>query len=561
MNRHSVLSDLGRLPAFLGRRTVKYLVFGLLNGLALFFIELSFGYGLQAFLVAIGVLKREAAFIPLWIPKTGLGQVLSFVTAVGVARGFFQWLQVYLSQGVSEAQKLQQRRRVVDWVFASQSVSTTEATTLFNDHAASAGEAAMNLHRLTVVLVSSTLLWAYLFHLSPRPTLVATAASVVVALLASRIDRRIAAIGSVAMGEARATLGGVLESIRNLVLIQIYGTQEQESRKIHRSLENSFTNLMRFTRLLGIKFILPQLIGVFLISIITYVSLRGGDIAPSLLVTYFYLFVRLAQSLAEASVQATSLAFHWPRLTYLFQWWKQHGESLADSVARPGVPLTEPVGWELQGTGFRYPEAQCSVFSDLSFKLQPRETLVICGPSGAGKSTLIFLMLGLSRPDRGEVFLVRADGEKLPLKQNQARLLASVGYVGPESFMLEGSIRSNLLYGLSYLPTDEQLWGALNCAECQFVSNLPRRLDHPITEQGQGLSAGQKQRLALARALLRKPKVLVLDEATANLDRQTEERLVATLGRLKNTMTIIAATHRQPLLAIADQRVELSAET
>ena len=94
---------------------------------------------------------------------------------------------------------------------------------------------------------------------------------------------------------------------------------------------------------------------------------------------------------------------------------------------------------------------------------------------------------------------------------------------------------------------------ALNLANCAFVSRLDKGLEHGLTEQGEGLSAGQKQRLALARALLRKPNVLILDEATSNLDIHSEESLVKTFEQLKGKVTIIAVTHREALLRIADQ--------
>jgi len=146
------------------------------------------------------------------------------------------------------------------------------------------------------------------------------------------------------------------------------------------------------------------------------------------------------------------------------------------------------------------------------------------------------------------------------MQVSRAKLLQTVGYVGPEPFLFDGTIRENLLYALSgRLPDDAQIFAAMDKAECGFVRELSLGLDHPLTEQGLGLSAGQKQRLGLARALLRDPKVLVLDEATANLDFETERRLVETLGDLKGRMTLLIVTHRPALRAIGDLCLELSA--
>jgi len=159
-------------------------------------------------------------------------------------------------------------------------------------------------------------------------------------------------------------------------------------------------------------------------------------------------------------------------------------------------------------------------------------------------------------PLDGRIDLV-VDGSRAALAGCRPRLMPMVGYVGAESFLVDGTIRENLLYGVPGAPNDAELANALRKAECGFIDDLPKGLEHRLTDQGAGLSSGQKQRLSLARALLRRPKVLVLDEATANLDVATEERLVDTLAQLKSRMTIVAVTHRQALLRLADQVLTL----
>jgi ABC-type bacteriocin/lantibiotic exporter with double-glycine peptidase domain len=125
--------------------------------------------------------------------------------------------------------------------------------------------------------------------------------------------------------------------------------------------------------------------------------------------------------------------------------------------------------------------------------------------------------------------------------------------------IISGTVRDNLLYGnATHLIEESDFDEALKLSGCSFVKNLPGNLSYELTEQGEGLSAGQKQRLALARALLRKPKVLILDEATSNLDAATESALVDTLIELKSYITIVAVTHRDALLKIADHHLTLN---
>jgi ABC-type bacteriocin/lantibiotic exporter with double-glycine peptidase domain len=160
------------------------------------------------------------------------------------------------------------------------------------------------------------------------------------------------------------------------------------------------------------------------------------------------------------------------------------------------------------------------------------------------------------KPERGTIHLL-VEGRETELAARHDSLLASAAYVGPDPFVVPGTIRDFLAFGRAEPLADSDAFVALRRAHCEFVEALPRGLDHELSEQGGGLSAGQKQRLALARALLRRPRVLFLDEATANLDVEAERVIVRTLNELKSEMTIIAVTHRQALLEIADQVIEI----
>ena len=133
-----------------------------------------------------------------------------------------------------------------------------------------------------------------------------------------------------------------------------------------------------------------------------------------------------------------------------------------------------------------------------------------------------------------------------------------MGYVGAEAYLIAGTLADNLCYGLTHTPSDAELWHALGQARLESVVRaLPDGLAHRIREDGAGLSAGEKQRLALARALLAKPGLLVLDEASANLDEATEAELTESLRALRGTVTVLVVSHRPQLLAHADQRLEL----
>ena len=134
-----------------------------------------------------------------------------------------------------------------------------------------------------------------------------------------------------------------------------------------------------------------------------------------------------------------------------------------------------------------------------------------------------------------------------------------IGFVSAEPLLIEGSIKDNIRYGLKFEPTDQEYEQVLQAASMtEFIKELPDGLEHKINESGAGLSAGQKQRLGLARALIRKPVLLILDEISANLDVATEKEIAESILRYKNT-TVIIVSHRPEALKHVDRVIDLTA--
>ena len=194
------------------------------------------------------------------------------------------------------------------------------------------------------------------------------------------------------------------------------------------------------------------------------------------------------------------------------------------------------------------------LFKDISFSMKDNKTLVIKGASGSGKSTLLMLLIGVLRSNKG---LINWGGFNID-EINSDVFRENIGYVGPEPYIIKGTVIENLCYGLDTLPKQHEIINACELANVNiFLNNLPKEYDTILTEQGEGLSMGQKQRLGLARALLRKPKLLVLDEITANLDSDTEKLIVSNLQSIKNDISLIVATHSNAFDTISDLIIDL----
>lgn len=200
-----------------------------------------------------------------------------------------------------------------------------------------------------------------------------------------------------------------------------------------------------------------------------------------------------------------------------------------------------------QDVSFSYGSIPTVQHIDLEAK--PGQTIALVGPTGAGKSTLINLLTRFYEYSEG---VITIDG--IPVHElNKNSLRQQIGYVTQESFMFNGTVRENLRIGRRDA-TDEQLWDVLKSANAvEFVKRLPKELDTHVGERGVKLSVGEKQRLSIARALLRNPPILLLDEATASVDTETERQIQAALDRLMEGRTSFVIAHRLSTVRHADR--------
>lgn len=185
---------------------------------------------------------------------------------------------------------------------------------------------------------------------------------------------------------------------------------------------------------------------------------------------------------------------------------------------------------------FRYGREGVFGLHDLSFQIAPGEKVAIMGPTGAGKSTLVRLLLGLYRPEHGEITYDGYRVEEIGL----LRLRQSIGVVLQDCFLLSGTIRENIALHQPDLPLAQVMAAAQHAAIHDEILRLPMGYETRVGEGGSGLSGGQRQRIALARALAIKPAILILDEATSHLDTPTEQRIQRALAALQVTQVIIA---------------------
>lgn len=208
---------------------------------------------------------------------------------------------------------------------------------------------------------------------------------------------------------------------------------------------------------------------------------------------------------------------------------------------------------EFRDVSFTYPRQSSPSLRHVSFRIEPGERVGIIGRSGSGKSTLARLLLGLYQPEEGAVLLDGVDIKQI----DPAELRRRVGLVPQDGVLFYGTVRENIVFGLPMVEDAAILRAAEMAGVAEFVDLHPLGYDMPVGERGEGLSGGQRQAVIIARALLRDPPVMVMDEPSNSMDVMSESRLVQRLREGLAARTFVLITHRSSLLALVDRLILL----
>ena len=251
-------------------------------------------------------------------------------------------------------------------------------------------------------------------------------------------------------------------------------------------------------------------------------------------------------------------------LNQMFQAGRAAGERVFDILDAP-VEIGEKPGAsvlsgrvrgevEYRDVGFEY-RTELSVLEDINIHARPGETIALVGPTGAGKSTIVNLLPRFYDVTQGQILIDGHDIRAVTLES----LRKQIGIVSQEAFLFNGTIRENILYG-RLDAREEEMIEAAQAANChEFIMRLPEKYDSHVGERGVKLSVGEKQRVSIARALLKDPPILILDEATASVDTATEKLIQEALERLMAHRTSFVIAHRLSTVRNADQILVLKA--
>ena len=261
-------------------------------------------------------------------------------------------------------------------------------------------------------------------------------------------------------------------------------------------------------------------------------------------------FLQLVNKIQTPARNLTKLA---PAFVGVFTAAERLIELLEEPLEPQGEPqrMDAPCGLLLKDVTYRYEDGTRNVIDNLSFDFAPGTCTAILGETGAGKTTIVRMLLALARPTSGNIYIYN----KVETCELTSLMRCNFVYVPQGNTLMSGTIRDNLLLGKPDA-TESEMWEVLSRSCADFVKALPLGLDTKCGEQGGGLSEGQAQRIAIARALLRKGSIMIFDEATSALDADTECRLLESLLH-DNRHTVIFITHRPAVLEYCTQTLRL----
>lgn len=393
--------------------------------------------------------------------------------------------------------------------------------------------------------------------LSAKLTIFVLLCGFIYVFVTRKFVKRIREIGILTSEIARIYLGGISDQLNGIKDIKINNLEESNLLWLDSITKKSENEQKEYMNLRNSSEVWSKILSAVFISIIIYVSVRMFRAQWEQLLLIVLVFFRLWPRLTSIQFSVNQIASNIPAFKELAELEKECKEAQELEVIKHfenTEPLVFKQGIECRNVFFRY-DTKESIYTlhDINLHIPVNATTAIVGPSGAGKSTLIDILLGLLHPEKGQVLI---DGTPLNF-DNVLALRQSASCVPQAPFLFNASIRDNMLLTKPNA-TETDLWEALEfSAAAEFVKKLPNGLDTIVGDRGIRVSGGERQRLVLARAILRKPFILVLDEATSSLDIENETKIQKVLDNLKGMMTVIIVAHRLTTIRNADQVIVL----
>jgi len=391
--------------------------------------------------------------------------------------------------------------------------------------------------------------------ISPGMTLFAAGFGLILFAVMRPVRRATTAYGRTVTEQSQKQFRIISGFIGSIKVAKSFNAEPAYLEKLLRHLEETRQSSLRLTKIISNGMVTSQFISAFGMAAFAYLALTYFQIPFAKIIVLLIALMQMAPRIAGIQENFHQIMLNLPAYDTVRQLAGEcdAAQELADDAGQPALELRDRLTFD--GVTFAYHAKGGGHIFDASFHLPASRITALIGPSGAGKSTIADLMMGLIEPSKGEILI---DNEKLS-PHNRRAWRDQVAYVPQDVFLTHDTIYENLRIARPQA-TEAEMWRALEAANAAaFISALPEQLRTVVGERGLRVSGGERQRIALARALLRRPRLLILDEGTSALDWENQAMVARSIEALRGQMTVLTIAHRPSMIAFADWVVAVSA--
>lgn len=395
----------------------------------------------------------------------------------------------------------------------------------------------------------------FLFVLQWKLALAALAVLPFLAAYVQRNSRKLKAIQREVQDDLAAMTSGMQESLTGVRVVKAFSAERAVADRFAHLAEKTYSSQVKSARRIASLKPTVELVGAVALSLVVYLCgrlIQSGEFSIEGLTAFVYTLDQInqgAKNLGNLKQTTSQVQAALDRID---------AEILTvpdpESATKQALPMISATGrFDFNDVSFTYPDGTQALHK-VSFTIMPGESIALVGPSGSGKSTLVDLLLRFYEPTSGEILLDGVNIKSLPLEEYRKL----IGIVPQQTFLFAGTIEDNIRMGRPEA-SEAEVQEAVSSAHAQeFIQQMPEGLQTSLGERGVRLSGGQAQRIAIARALVRKPTLLVMDEATSNLDAISEAQISAALTEVMPNQTTLFIVHRLSSAARAHRVIMLN---
>lgn len=528
---------------------------GIVIGFVWFLLEAAFIFVMKSFLIDLGFFTKSD------IGKFRLNSkyysffLLFFYAALRSSVQYFKFVHF---NSIYTYFVTSQRKMFLNYGINNENlINHRDYINLFSERINNSAEFIRQISSLVHSSITTLLLIAFAFYLTYKELILGLILLIVFAWPMKKLNKKFRFLGEKLLSNSKKVTEALVLGLKNNKLLNIYNLRDKEIQRGYESIDGYKEVYTSYYQLSGFKQVVPTFLAIVILSILSFLS-RYYFLTPvDVFLGFFYIFLRISQNLSYMNNSISILRLMSPSLEELESWEIRKKEIQILNNKKTPINQKKLVDKDhliIKATelGFNYSNDK-DLFENLNFKLTNGESLLIQGSSGRGKSTLLSLITGVLKPKKGKIEI--NDMDCFDFKEDLSFLY---GYVGPDVYLNFGTIKENLLYGNTVEGiTDQNIWDLL---EMMLLKDklwvLPSKLETIISDSI-GLSTGEKQRLAIVRALLRKPRILILDEVTSHLDFETERFVVNKIMSNFEDVIKIITSHRESFDHFAVKKIKL----